>query len=183
VGKADRSRAGEEGGSVDREPQKVVRRAPALPPGAGFRAERFLSAAAMAAICVITLGNVLVRYLTDISFAFTEELSVFLLLFLTFVGAAKAFLDGNMMAVTYFIDKLDWRWKRRWLLVGLAMSALMMALLAWFGARMAWDDYDMEVTSPGLGWQQWLYTVWLPLLSLLVLTRIAQGWLFVFRSK
>jgi TRAP-type C4-dicarboxylate transport system permease small subunit len=63
------------------------------------------------------------------------------------------------------------------------MSALMMGLLLWFGVRMAWDDYDMEVTSPGLGWQQWIYTVWLPLLSLVVLARIAQGWLFVFRKK
>lgn len=137
----------------------------------------------MAAICLITLGNVLVRYLTDISFAFTEEVSVFLLVFLTFIGSAKAFLDGNQMAVTYAVDKLSWRWKRRWLLFGLSMSALMMGLLLWFGARMAWDDYDMEVTSPGLGWQQWIYTVWLPLLSLLVLARIVQGWLFVFKTK
>ncbi len=137
----------------------------------------------MAAICLITLGNVLVRYLTDISFAFTEEVSVFLLVFLTFVGSAKAFLDGNQMAVTWFIDRLPWGWKRRWLLFGLAMSALMMGLLLWFGARMAWDDYDMEVTTPGLGWQQWVYTIWLPLLSLLVLARIAQGWIFVLRKK
>lgn len=137
----------------------------------------------MAAICLITFGNVLVRYLTDISFAFTEEVSVFLLVFLTFVGSAKAFLDGNQMAVTYFVDKLAWGWKRLALLFGLAMSALMLALLAWFGTRMAWDDFDMEVTSPGLGWPQWLYTVWLPLLAVVVLLRILQGFLHVFKSR
>ncbi len=156
---------------------------PTLPPKASFRVERFLGAAAMAAICGITLGNVLVRYFTNISFAFTEEVSVFLLVFLTFVGSAKAFLDGNQMAVTYFIDKLQWRWKRRWLLFGLAASALMIGLLLWLGTRMAWDDFDMEVTSPGLGWPQWIYTVWLPLLAALVLARIVQGWVFVFRQK
>jgi TRAP-type C4-dicarboxylate transport system permease small subunit len=137
----------------------------------------------MAAIVLITLGNVVVRYLTDISFAFTEEVSVFLLVFLTFVGSAKAFLDGNQMAVTYFVDRLAWPWKRRVLLFGLAMSALMLALLAWYGARMTWDDFDLEVTSPGLGWPQWLYTVWLPLLSLLVLARILQGFFFVLRRR
>lgn len=158
-------------------------RPPTLPPEARFRAERFLGAAAMAAIVLITLGNVLTRYFTDISFAFTEEVSVFLLVFLTFIGSAKAFLDGNQMAVTYFVDKLAWPWRRRWLLFGLAMSALMLALLAWYGARMAWDDYDLEVTSPGLGWPQWIYTVWLPLLSLLVLARIAQGFLHVLRKR
>lgn len=136
----------------------------------------------MAAIVLITLGNVLARYFTDISFAFTEEVSVFLLVFLTFIGSAKAFLDGNQMAVTYFVDRLSWPWRRRWLLAGLAMSALMLALLAWYGARMAWDDYDLEVTSPGLGWPQWIYTVWLPLLSLLVLARIAQGFVHLLRA-
>ena len=137
----------------------------------------------MAAICLITLGNVLVRYFTNISFAFTEEVSVFLLVFLTFIGSAKAFLDGNQMAVTYFIDKLEWRWKRRWLLLGLATSALMIGLLVWYGTRMAWDDLDMEVTSPGLGWPQWIYTACLPVLSLLVLARIIQGFVHVWRAR
>ena len=137
----------------------------------------------MAAMVLITLANVVVRYLTDISFAFTEELSVFLLVFLTFVGSAKAFLDGHQMAVTYFVDTLAWRWKRLALLFGLATSALMLALLAWYGTRMAWDDFDMEVTSPGLGWPQWLYTVWLPLLSLVVMARILQGFFHVLRRR
>ena len=156
---------------------------PTLPPRARFRAERFLGAAAMAAICAITLGNVLARYFTDVSFAFTEEVSVFLLVFLTFVGSAKAFLDGNQIAMEYFLLKLSWRWKRRGYLFSLAMSLLMMALLLWYGGRMAWDDYDMEVTTPGLGWQQWIYTVWLPILSLAVLARLVQGFLFVLKNK
>ena len=137
----------------------------------------------MAAICAISLGNVVVRYLTDISFAFTEEVSVFLLVFLTFVGSAKAFLDGHQMAVTYFVDKLAWPWKRRLLLFGLAASAVMLVLLAWYGSWMTWDDYDLEVTSPGLGWPQWMYTVWLPLLSLLVIARIVQGFVHVWRRR
>ena len=137
----------------------------------------------MALLCLITLGNVAVRYLTDISFAFTEEVSVFLLVFLTFVGSAKAFLDGNQVAVTYFVERAGWPWRRRWLLFGLTASALMLALLAWYGSRMAWDDFDLDVTSPGLGWPQWIYTVWLPLLSLLVLARIAQGMRHVWRKK
>lgn len=141
-----------------------------------------LGAAAMAAICLITLANVLVRYFTDISFAFTEELSVFLLIVLTFVGSAKAFIDGRQIAVTYFIERRGTRWRRRFRLFALAMSALMLGLLVWYGGRMAWDDFDMEVTSPGLGWPQWIYTVWLPLLALLVLARIVQALARLWRT-
>jgi TRAP-type C4-dicarboxylate transport system permease small subunit len=156
---------------------------PTLPPQASFRVERFLGAAAMAAICLITLGNVLVRYLTDVSFAFTEEISVFLLVFLTLVGSARAFLDGNQIAVTYFVERCARAWKHRLLLFGLGASMLMLGLLAWYGTRMAWDDYELEVTSPGLGWPQWIYTACLPLLSTLVLARLAQGFVHLWRLR
>ncbi len=137
----------------------------------------------MALLVAITLANVLTRYFTDISLAFTEEVSVFLLVFLTFVGAAKAFLDGNQIAMEYFVAKLRWPWRRRFLLFALGMSALMIALVGWYGTRMAWDDYDMEVTSPGLGWPQWIYTVWLPVLCVPMLARIAQGFVHVWKKR
>ena len=47
----------------------------------------------------------------------------------------------------------------------------MFLLLAIFGARMAWDEYRFEVTSPGLGIPTWFYTVWLPLLALAIAGR------------
>lgn len=149
-----------------------------------FRCERNLGAAAMLALCVITLANVLVRYLTDISFAFTEEVSVFLMVFLTFVGSAKAFFDGNQIAVTWFADKTPPGLRRRLALFSLVCSGLMFALLVWFGGRMAWDDYQYEVTSPGIGAPQWLYTIWLPVLCLAILLRIVQGlWLMTRRRR
>jgi hypothetical protein len=44
-------------------------------------------------------------------------------------------------------------------------------LLAIFGAKLAYDEYRFEVLSNGLGNPQWLYTGWLPLVSLLVIAR------------
>jgi TRAP-type transport system small permease protein len=146
-----------------------------------FRVERALGAAAMAALCVITLANVLVRYFTDISFAFTEEISVSLMVFLTFVGSAKAFLDGNQIAVTWFAERAPGAWRHRLLLASFACSALMAGLLVWLGARMAWDDFRYEVTSPGIGAPQWLYTVWLPLLSLALFLRLARAFVELWR--
>ena len=146
-----------------------------------FRVERFLGAAAMAALCVITLANVLVRYFTDISFAFTEEVSVFLMVFLTFVGSAKAFLDGNQIAVTWFAERSPGAWRHRLLLFSFACSALMAGLLVWLDTRMAWDDFRYEVTSPGIGAPQWIYTVWLPLLSAALLLRLLQALVELWR--
>lgn len=133
--------------------------------------ERFLMAASMGVLCLLTMANVLVRYFTDISFAFTEEISVALLVVMTLVGASHAFASNHHIAISYFIE-------RKPALLGAARrfaafcSLLMFGLLAWYGALMAWDDYRFEVTSPSLGVPQWWYTVWLPLLSVVIVLRL-----------
>jgi TRAP-type C4-dicarboxylate transport system permease small subunit len=58
----------------------------------------------------------------------------------------------------------------------------MFATLAVFGTRMAYEDFRYEVTSPALGAPQWLYTVWLPVLSLLIVVRLFQL-VFVFLKR
>jgi TRAP-type transport system small permease protein len=135
--------------------------------------ERAVLAALMAALCVITMANVIVRYFTNVSFAFTEEISISLMVVMTLLGAATAFYRGKHIAITFLVDRLAPD-TRRWVgVLGLAACVLMFGLLAWYGARMAWDDYRYDVTSPALGIPQWLYTVWLPVLSLLIVGRLA----------
>ncbi|MDR0578927.1 MAG: TRAP transporter small permease [Candidatus Accumulibacter sp.] len=133
--------------------------------------ERVLMAATMGALCVITMANVLVRYFTDMSFAFTEEISIALMVVMTLVGASRAFAAGHHLAIQYFAGRLPGV-RRIAPRLAAGCSLLMFALLAIFGARMAWDDYDFEVTSPSLGVPQWWYSIWLPVLSVLIVARL-----------
>ncbi|MGE5526444.1 MAG: TRAP transporter small permease [Rhodospirillaceae bacterium] len=135
--------------------------------------ERTVLAAVMAALCIITMANVVVRYFTNVSFAFTEEISVSLMVVMTLVGASTAFYRGKHIAILFVAERAGPRLTRCLALIALVASAAMFALLVWYGARMAWDDYRYEVTSPALGLPQWVYSVWLPLLSALVIVRIA----------
>ncbi len=56
-------------------------------------------------------------------------------------------------------------------MIASALSGFAFLLLAVLGGRMAWDEYRFEVTSPGLGIPTWLYTVWLPILSVVITGR------------
>lgn len=133
--------------------------------------ERFLMAASMGILCLLTMANVLVRYFTDISFAFTEEISVALLVVMTLVGASHAFASNHHIAITFFVErKPDMAQAAR--RFAAFCSLIMFGLLAWYGVRMAWDDYAFEVTSPSLGVPQWWYTVWLPVLSIVIVLRL-----------
>ena len=133
--------------------------------------ERFLMALSMGALCLLTMINVLVRYFTDISFAFTEEISVTLLVVMTLVGASHAFATNHHIAIGYFIERKP-ALKRIAVRFAAFCSLVMFALIVWYGTAMAWDDYAFEVTSPSLGIPQWIYTVWLPVLALLIVLRL-----------
>lgn len=136
------------------------------------RVERALAAACMALLCLITFANVLVRYLSNVSFAFTEEFSVFLLLMLTLLGSASAFAERSHIRVTLLVEKLPAGGRKLCAAIEWLANVALFALLAWFGGSMAFDDYRFEVTSPGLGLPQWWYTAWLPLLAALIVVRL-----------
>lgn len=141
-------------------------------PRVPVRIEDFFAALAMALICCITFANVLVRYFTDVSFAFTEEFSIFLMVVLTFFGAAAAFARNSHIRMTFVTDRLPVKLARLLEYVVLALGALMFAIMAWYGTFLFWDDWQFDTTSPGIGIAQWIYTIWLPLLSAVIFLRI-----------
>jgi len=141
-------------------------------PRVPVRIEEFFAALAMALICCITFANVLVRYFTDVSFAFTEEFSIFLMVVLTFFGAAAAFARNSHIRMTFVTDRLPVKLARLLEYVVLVLGALMFAIMAWYGTFLFWDDWQFDTTSPGIGIAQWIYTIWLPLLSAVIFLRI-----------
>ena len=142
------------------------------PPRVPVTIERALAALAMALLCCITFANVVARYLTNFSFAFTEEYSVFLMVVLTFFGAAAAFATDRHIRMTFLIDRITGPARKRLEQALLLLAAVMFGLLIVYGAYLTLDDWQYETTSPGLGLPQWIYSIWLPILSLVIVLRI-----------
>jgi len=169
--------------SVDLLPSEGAGQRPAPRTWVPVRIEEALAALALGAVAVITFANVLTRYFSDISFAFTEEYSIWLMVVMTFLGAAVATVRDRHMRITFLIDKLGPA-KRRWVDAFTLLAILaMFAILAIWGGVMAYDDYRFDVTSPALGVPQWLYTLWLPLLSAGVALRAAGKMARVLRGR
>ncbi|MGB2818726.1 MAG: TRAP transporter small permease [Burkholderiaceae bacterium] len=153
------------------DPEHQTSDQPADRPRISLKVEEAIAAGAMALICVITFANVVVRYLTDASFAFTEEISVFLLVVLTLVGAAGAFARNRNIRVEFFAQMTSPS-VQRWLEIGgLLLTIVLFVMVAWYGGRFVADDWKYGTTSPGLGVPQWLYSAWLPVLALAIVGR------------
>jgi TRAP-type transport system small permease protein len=152
------------------------------PPAVPESIERVAGAAIMALLCLITFANVVVRYFTNISFAFTEELSVALMVVVALVGTSAAFAGDRHIRLTFLIERQPLAKQRVLEVVLLACCLGLFALLAWLSARYVWDEYRFEVMSPGLGVPQWRYTIALPVCAVLICLRILGRMIRVSRT-
>ncbi|HSQ73609.1 MAG TPA: TRAP transporter small permease [Rubrivivax sp.] len=150
-------------------------------PGSRLRWEDWLGGAVLALLALITFANVLARYFTNQSFAWTEEISVSLMVVLTLVAAGAAVARDRHIRIELFFGKGPPARQRRLALLSAAATLLAFALLAALGGRLAWDDYQYEVTSPGIGVPQWWYTAGLPVFALAVAARALQLFVRLWR--
>ncbi|HRL91095.1 MAG: hypothetical protein RL039_436 [Pseudomonadota bacterium] len=145
---------------------------PASPPTAKALAlEDWLVVLIMAALALITFANVLLRYFTDTSFAWTEEISIFLMIVLAMVGGSSAVARDQHIRIEFFSGNGSAQRRRRLARLGALMTALLFTVLAVLSVRLVWDDWRYEETSPGIGVPQWWYSMWLPICSVAIALR------------
>ena len=146
-----------------------------------LKLEDWLTVAVMGALALITFANVLVRYFTNQSFAWTEEFSVFLMIVLALVGSCAAVARDRHIRIEYFSDSGSLARRKTLARLGALLVAILFGLMAALSVRLVWDDYRYNETSPGIGVPQWWYSIWLPVLSLGIALR-ALG-LFIRRGR
>ena len=146
-----------------------------------LKVEDWLTVIIMGMLACITFANVLVRYFTDSSFAWTEEFSVFLMILLAMVAGSAAVARDRHIRIEYFSGSGSMARRKRLSQFGAVLVAALFFLIAGLSVRMVWDDFRFEETSPGIGVPQWWYSIWLPIVSTAIALR-ACG-LFVRRGK
>ena len=146
-----------------------------------LKIEDWLTVIVMGLLALITFANVLVRYFTSQSFAWTEEFSVFLMIVLALVAGSASVARNRQIRIEYFADNGPAARQRALARFGAIMVFLLFALIAVLSTRMVYDDIRYGETSPGIGVPQWWYTIWLPIMSVAIAGR-ALG-LFIRRGR
>ena len=134
--------------------------------------EDWVSVLAMALLALITFANVVVRYLTDTSFAWTEEFSIFLLVIVTMTAGSTAFVRSQHIRIEFLADAGSHRRQRLMARIATLCSMLFFLALAILSARMVYDEYTWGDTSPAIGVPTWWYSIWVPVLSIVITLRL-----------
>lgn len=141
------------------------------PPAVPLAIEDWLTVIVMALLALITFANVVVRYFTSQSFAWTEEFSVFLMIVLALVAGSASVARNRQIRIEYFADSGPEARQRALARFGAFMVFLLFALMAVLSSRIVWDHVKYDETSPGIGVPMWWYSIWLPVMSVAIAGR------------
>lgn len=123
-----------------------------------FRGLQLLMALALAVMVVLVFGNVVLRYGFSSGIQVSEELSRWLFVWVTFLGAVVAMRQRAHLGTDVVVSRLSRRGKQLCAVLGqLAMLGTLVLLMrgAWLQARINWD-----VEAPGSGLSMaWVYGV------------------------
>ncbi|MEH3086617.1 MAG: TRAP transporter small permease [Xylophilus ampelinus] len=115
----------------------------------------FLMAGALAVMVVMVFGNVVLRYAFNTGITVSEEVSRWLFVWLTFLGAVVAMKDHGHLGVDMLVSRLpDWG-KKTCVVVG----QVLMLWVCWLVFSGSWEQtrLNMDVSAPTTGWSMGIF--------------------------
>jgi TRAP-type C4-dicarboxylate transport system permease small subunit len=139
--------------------------------------EEALGVLLLALMALLAFANVVMRYFVQYSFAFTEEVEVASLVWLTMLGAAAGFHRGAHLGFGLLALKFPALGRKVLAPVAAGLTLVTFAVLFFYSVLQIRDEMALEITSEALGIPQWWYTLALPVGAVLVCLRVIEaGW-------
>ena len=125
----------------------------------------------MVGLCGI---NIITRYLPGVYFAASEDLVVNLFVWLTMLGATVAVKQKAHLSISFLTKKFPKGFKRVFILIQWLSVCIVFLLVLFYGGIETALEYESKMITYSLGWPLWVFTISLPIGSLLFLIRFSQ---------
>jgi len=136
--------------------------------------EEALGVALLLVMCLLAFVNVLTRYFIHYSFAFTEEIEVACLVWVTMLGAAAGFRRGIHLGFNLLSLRFPALGKKILSPLSTVLTLATVCLLIWYGFLQVKDELNLNIQTEALNIPQWWYTLAIPVGGLLILFRILE---------
>jgi TRAP-type C4-dicarboxylate transport system permease small subunit len=114
-------------------------------------ANRAVVGTLLAAMATLVFLNVVMRYVFNNSIAWTEEISRYIMIWTTYLGAGLALREGRHVAIEFVQDRLPSPLRRAMRVFVATLMLTFMALLVYWGfvyAQEAWSQYTAVTNLP-----------------------------------
>ncbi|MDR3231867.1 MAG: TRAP transporter small permease [Synergistaceae bacterium] len=139
------------------------------------RFEEILGAFLLFIMVGIAFLNVLTRYFSNYSFAFTEEVALNFFVWITLLGISICYKRRTHLNVTLIYNQCPLKMQKILLHISNIFSIVFFSLLTYRGIFQVKDEYDLSAVTEALQTPTWLYTIALPVFSALIIFRILES--------
>lgn len=136
--------------------------------------EEYLSAACLAVMTLLTFANILARYVFKASFSFSEEVTTYLFVLLSLMGAAIAAKRGSHLGFTLISDMMPPAIHKLMKAVGYLFAVAFCGLLCYYGLIMTISQYQRRQITAGMQWPEWIFGAFVPFGAFFVTVRFLQ---------
>ena len=131
-------------------------------------------------LCVITMSilvfiNVIFRFVFNNSLAFSDEISTYLFVLMSFMGTAVAARRGAHLGLSIITDKVNPKVRTIIGMIMYGISALFCLLIVIFGVQMVISEYQMGQQSAAMQWPEWIYGSFVPIGAAFATMAFLQG--------
>jgi TRAP-type C4-dicarboxylate transport system permease small subunit len=147
------------------------------------RIEEIIGGVSLGVMVTIAFVNVLTRYLFKYSMAFTEELTLYLFVWATLMGASIAFREGSNIAVSFLYDRFGLKGRRMLDVLSAVLSVVFFTTLAYYGVIEVMDEIAMGAMTEAIELPMWWFTIAMPICSLLIILRVLARLRIAFRTE
>ncbi|MCB2189373.1 MAG: TRAP transporter small permease [Deltaproteobacteria bacterium] len=145
--------------------------------------EEVACVAMMSFMALLGFANVVTRYL-GFALAYTEEILVALMVWITLLGAAVGFKRGAHLGLTFLRERLGRFWRRAVEALSLALTVGVIGLVSYLCVRYHLaDEIAMDTRSQALDIPQFYYTLALPVGGVAIIIRAIQATLAQWRRE
>lgn len=138
-----------------------------------YHLDELIAATLLGFMAVLTFLNVLNRYIFKSSFAFTEEITVSLFVWITLLGIAIAFRRGSNLRMTNLYDMFPVSIKKASNVISALIGIIIFVFLVYNSGREIYKNMTFyHTTSEALGIPTWIYSIGTPVFSVFVLREI-----------
>lgn len=136
--------------------------------------EEYVCVACLAVMTLLTFANVVARYVFSASFSFSEEITTYLFVLLSLMGAAIAAKRKAHLGFSLISDLMPPAIRKTMHIVGYLFAVTFCGMLVYFGAQMTFSQFARNQVTAGMQWPEWLFGSFVPIGGFFVLIRFVQ---------
>lgn len=136
--------------------------------------EEYVCVACLGVMTALTFTNVVARYVFSASFSFSEEITTYLFVLLSLMGAAIAAKRKAHLGFSLLSDMMPPMLKRIMHCIGYLFAITFTGMLVYFGMQMVISQFVRQQVTAGMQWPEWIFGAFVPVGSLFVLLRFGQ---------